>query len=102
MDVMRGSMAFCLCLLSVAVVVSQITVKNVPFYLFITILTYFSTSLHANRYIKQQSRSGLIGVCAVRVGFLFVVAERWFLFVTAERWRPKQATNQIVVVPCFL
>jgi hypothetical protein len=52
-------------------------IKNGPLYSLITILTYFSTSLYTTRCIKQQSLSGSIGVCAVRVRVLFIVAERW-------------------------
>ena len=51
--------------------------KNAPFYSLITILTYFSTYLYTTRFIKQHSLSGSIGVCAVRVGVLFIVTERW-------------------------
>jgi hypothetical protein len=73
-----GSLAFCFGLLSVAVV-SQIAAENASFYSLITMLTYFSTSLYTTRFkfIKPQSLSGSIGVCAVRVGVPFVVAERW-------------------------
>jgi hypothetical protein len=86
-----GSVAFCFGLLLVDVV-SQMAAKNAPFYSLITILTYFSTSLYTTRFIKQQSLFGSIGVCAVRVGVPFVVAE-WWCFVRcggADGGRNKQ------------